>query len=150
MLKTLTVRWDDFEAAFIIGAPGSRYFLSLRTGDVEYTSFMDGETVKSRVLKRTSGDGWLEIPRASTDEAMAEIQAFIETEPDAELRAAMQAGIESKHPLKGFNRALGANVEPRRRWAAARMRGIHDRLLAFCAAHELAIDDDRFRALADS
>ncbi len=147
MPRSLTVRWDDFEAAFIITSPDAVYFVNTDTGDVEYTSHMDGETVRERILKRTGGDQWIEIPRATYEDGIAELKAFAEAEPDAELSAALVAALAEKLPPRAFNRALGGNVEARRRWSAARMAGIHQRLLAFCTEHDLVIDDDRFRAL---
>ena len=147
MPRTLTVRWDDFEAAFIIGAPDSRYFLNLDTGEVEYTSHLDDEKVRSRIERRTAGEHWLEIPRASTPEGMAEIRDFIQCEEDPDLRHSLEASLSERNPLMGFNRALGTDIAARKRWSARRMAGIHERLLAFCQAHDLVIDDDAFRAL---
>ncbi len=148
MATTLTVRWDDFEAAFIIGSPDSRYFVDTASGAVEYSSHFDDDAVRERVLRRASQPGWLEIPRPTEDDARAEVQSFIDAEPDADVRAALQAGFAEKHAFKGFNVALGRFPEVRRRWASHRLSGIHARLLAFTRRHDLAIDDERFRALS--
>ena len=147
MPRTVAVRWDDFEAAFIIGSPDARTFVCLRTGDVEYTSHMDDDTVRQRILGRASGPDWLEIPRVSTDVGMAEIEAFIASEADPELAAALRRSLQERQPFRAFMAALAKGDGARLRWAAARQRGIEDRLLAFCTAHDLVIDDDRFRAL---
>jgi len=145
MSRTLTVRWDDFEAAFIIGAPDSRYYLNLASGEVEYTSHLDGQTVRDRVARRVAAGEWLEIPRASTPEGMAEIHAFIEAQTDPDLQAGLRAGLAEKNPLMGFNRALGSDLAARRRWSDHRMRGIHQRLMAFCRENDLVVDDPAFR-----
>lgn len=144
-MKTLTVRWDDFEAAFIIGAPGSRYFVNVCNGEVEYTGHLDGDTVRERVQRRVESGDWLEIPRASTPEGMAEIAAFIEAQDDDTLKSRLRAGLAEKKALMGFNKALGTDLAARRRWSDHRMRGIHTRLLAFCRANDLVIDDPAFR-----
>ena len=150
MPQTLRIpRWEDFESAFIIGSPDARYFLHLESGTVEYTSHLDGETVRSRVLRQTSGPGWVELPRASTPEGMAEVQAFIEAEEDGALRAELRAALESRLGFVKFNRTLGRYADARARWAAARMRGIHQRILTFCRQHDLDVDHDRFRAIID-
>ena len=146
-MRILTVRWDDFEAAFIIGSPDARYFLNLLTGEVEYTSHMDGETVKERVLAKVAAGDFLEITRPSFDVAMDEVTSFIGSEaPDvqAQLNDGMQ---QHKSPFLGFNRAMGSDVELRRRWSAHRQAGIERRLVAFCKHHDLAIDDERFHSL---
>ncbi len=147
MPTTVTVRWDDFEAAFIIGSPESRYFLDTTTGAVEYTSHFDDEAVRERVLRRAAAPGWLEIPRPSEDDARAEVSEFIASETDEAIRAALQAGFSERHAFKGFNSALGKYPEARRRWTSARLAGIHRRLLAFTRRNDLVVDDDRFRAL---
>ncbi len=149
MPKTFTVRWDDFEAAFIIGSPDARYFVNTTTGEVEYTSHLDGETVRTRVLKRTAGSEWLEVPRASTPEGMQEIEQFIGTEEDTELKEALRSALQGRRGLIMFNRALGAHPEARKRWSELRMLGIRRRCLAFCREHDLEVDDPAYRTLVD-
>ena len=145
MPRTLNVSWDDFEAAFIIGSPDARYFVNVASGEVLYTSHLDDDQVRTRVLNRTSGPDWLEIPR-STD-GMAEIGAFIAAEPDAAARAALEKSLTLKLPLKQFMMALAQIEGGRQRWSDARLRAIHGRLLAFCREHDLEVDDDRYRAI---
>lgn len=147
MPKTFSVRWDDFEAAFIIGSPDARYFVNTSTGEVEYTSHLDGETVRTRVLGRTSGDDWLEISRASTPEGMVEIEEFISSEDDADFAAQLRTSLEGRRGLITFNRTLGTRPEARKRWSELRMRAIRRRCLAFCREHDLEIDDDAYRAV---
>lgn len=148
MPRTLTLpRWEDFEAAFIIGSPDARYFVHLETGEVEYTSHMDDEKVRGRVLARTGGPGWLEVPRAGSDAAMAEIEEFIATEGDPVVAADLRASLKERIPFRAFMRALGTHPGSRQRWNDARRRGIHKRLLAFCRANDLVIDDDHFRGV---
>lgn len=146
MSTLLNVRWEDFEAAFIVGAPDSRYFLDTGSGHVDYTSFLDDESVRNRVLARTSQPGWLEIPRPTSADARAEIAAFIAAQP-LEVRAGLEKGLAEKNPFMGFNKALGLQPEVRRAWADARLAAIRRRLFAFTSAHDLEIDDERFRAL---
>ena len=147
MTTTLTLRWEDFEAAFIIGSPNARYFVSLTTGEVVYTSHMDGEKVRARVLKQTAQPGWLELPRPDMDDARREVEAFADTVEDKELGVRIREALGASVPFLAFNRALGSDKDARRGWAAFRDQNIAARLLAFCKEHDLAIDDDRFRAL---
>lgn len=147
MTTTLKLRWEDFEAAFIIGSPNARYFVSLTTGEVVYTSHMDGEKVRARVLKQTTQPGWLELPRPDMEAARREVEGFADTVADQELGARIREALGASVPFLAFNRTLGVDKDARRAWGAFRDKGIATRLLAFCQAHDLAIDDDRFRAL---
>ncbi len=143
----IEVRWDDFEAAFFIGSPDAQYFFNRETGETVYTSHMDGETVRERILRQTKADPWIAIPRATPDDGLAEIRAFAEAQEDEALKAKLLAALETNHPPMAFNKAL--DPESRRRWRAALQAGIERRLLAFCTEHELEIDDERFRKLKE-
>ena len=122
-MTVLTVRWEDFESAFIIGSPDARYFLNLETGETEYTSHMDGDTVNARVLKKVEAGDFLEIPRPSFDDAMAEVSAFIRSE-NSETQIRLREGMtEHRSPFLGFNRAIGADRELRARWSTHRQAG---------------------------
>jgi len=147
MTTTVTVRWDDFEAAFFIGSPDARYFLDTRDGTVEYTSHMDGSQVRERVLRQTGAEGWIEIPRAGPEAGLKEIAAFADTQPP-EIAENLRASLKDSVPFRAFNRAMAGHPEVRRAWRQALMDGIHRRLLSFCRANDLLIDDDRFQALA--
>ena len=147
MPRTLTVSWDDFEAAFIIGSPDARYFVNVGTGEVQYTSHLDDDQVRNRIVGRTAGADWIEIPRASSADGMAEIKAFIAAEPDDVTRAALEKSLTERVPFRAFMTALGTLPDGRRRWADARLAGIHARLVRFCLARDLEIDDDRYRAI---
>lgn len=147
MPRTVTVSWDDFEAAFIIGSPDARYFVNVVTGEVQYTSHLDDDQVRGRIVGRTKGEDWVEIPRASSSDGMAEIRAFIDAEPDAAARAALQKSLGERVPFRAFMMALAQVPEGRRRWADARLAGIHARLARFCRERDLEIDDERYRAI---
>ena len=147
MPRTLTVRWDDFEAAFFLGSPEARYFVNLESGEVVYTSHMDGETVRERVLRQTKQAPWIAIPRAPADQPLQEIRAFAAQVDDEDMKAAIMASLDASQTPRAFNAAIGTNVEVRRAWRAHLQRGIQQRLLAFCQSADLEIDDDRFRAL---
>lgn len=150
-MKTISLRFEDFESAFIIGSPDSRYFVSTETGEVIHTSHFDDETVRKRILDKVSAPGWLEIPRPTEADARAEIDAFIASEGrDGEIGQALTAGLSDKKPFVGFNKALGKFPDARRRWSEARMAAIHRRLLAFTTQHELIIDDPAFAAIAST
>ena len=146
-MPTLKVRWDDFESAFIIGSPDARYFLNLDTGETEYTSHMDGETVKSRILAKVKDGNFLEIPRNSLDTALNEVTTFIDAQENDIAMRLRDGMLHHKSPFLGFNRAMGDDRELRRRWATHRQAGIERRLIAFCQAHDLTIDHERYRAL---
>ena len=147
MTTALSVRWDDFEAAFIIGSPDSRYFVNLDSGEVRYSSFLDDESVRNRGLAQTAQPHWVEIVRPTQADARAEVEVFIGAQKDDAVREALTKGYRERNPFMGFNKALGSFPDVRRGWATARMAGIHRRLLAFTKAHSVSIDDDRYRAL---
>ena len=146
-MPTLKVRWDDFESAFIIGSPDARYFLNLDTGETEYTSHMDGETVKSRILTKVKDGNFLEIPRSSLETALNEVTKFIDAQENDIAMRLRDGMLHHKSPFLGFNRAMGDDRELRRRWSTHRQAGIERRLLAFCQANDLTIDHERYRAL---
>ena len=146
-MTAMTVRWEDFESAFIIGSLDARYFLNLDTGETEYTSHMDGDTVKARVLQKVESGHFLEIPCPSFDDAMAEVSAFISSE-NAETQTRLKEGMmEHRSPFLGFNRAIGSDRELRARWSAHRQAGIERRLISFCRDHELAIENEVYKQL---
>jgi hypothetical protein len=136
--------------AFMIGSPDAKYFLNIDTGKLEYLSYLDDEEAKDALLKRTEDDNWVEIPRASTPEGMLEIQAFIDSEEDAEVKAVLESSQKENNPLLAFNRALGGATPARKRWTVARINSMHSRLLNFCDAHELVVDDERFHEVKAS
>lgn len=148
-MAPIAVRWGDFEAAFFVGSPGARYFFNRSNGEVDYTSHMDGPDVRDRILRRTSDDEWLEIPRVTMDDAQVEMREFAQAEADDTLRAALLEALQSATWPRAFNQALGSDQEARGRWAKARQAGINRRLLAFCAQHAVVVDAPEFRALAD-
>jgi len=145
LATTIDVRWDDFEAAFFIGSPDARYFLNRDTGAVEYTSHMDGETVRERILRQTKNEPWIEIPRVEPGTGIRELHQFTETVSDETHRNALLEALKTPRPLVSFNKALGADPAIRKQWKTALMNGIHRRLLSFCVEHELRVDDERFR-----
>jgi hypothetical protein len=49
-----------------------------------------------------------------------------------------------------FNRTLGRYPDARARWVAARMRGIHIRILTFCRKHDLDADHDKYRTIVET
>jgi hypothetical protein len=136
--------------AFMIGSPDAKYFLDIDSGELEYLSYLDDEEAKDALLKRTEDDNWVEIPRASTREGMLEIQAFIDSEEDAEVKAELESSQKESNPLLAFNRALGGATPARKRWTLARINSMHGRLLDFCDAHELVVDDERFHEVKAS
>ncbi len=147
-MKIISVRFEDFESAFIVGSPDSRYFVSTETGEVTHTSHFDDETVRRRILDKVSAPSWLEVPRPTEADAHAEIDAFIAAEGrDGEIGQALTAGLNEKKPFVGFNKALGKFPDARRRWSDARMAAIHRRLLAFTTEHGLHIDDPAYAAI---
>ncbi len=143
-------RWEDFEAAFYIGSPDARYFLNVESGEVVYTSHMDDEKVRGRILERTRLPGWLELPRASTPEGMDEVRAFVASETRPELLEALTRSLAERVPLRAFMRVVYADPQARARWATDRIRAIHRRILAFCEHEGLVIDHDRYRELTGS
>ena len=146
-MPTLSVRWDDFESAFIIGSPDARYFLNLKTGETEYTSHMDGETVKNRILSKVEAGDYLEIPRVNIDDALDEIMSFIDAQESETAKRLRDGMTQHSSPFLGFNRAMGSDRELRAHWARHRQQGIERRLYLFCKEHDMEIDDERFRAL---
>ena len=109
-MPTLSVRWDDFESAFIIGSPDARYFLNLKTGETEYTSHMDGETVKNRILSKVEAGDYLEIPRVNIDDALDEIMSFIDAQESETAKRLRDGMTQHSSPFLGFNRAMEATV----------------------------------------
>jgi hypothetical protein len=150
MSTTVSLDWDEFEMAFMIGSPDAMYLLNTQTGVLEYVSHLDDEEGRQTILDRAQGDVWVEIPRASTPEGLAEIQLFISTESDSELKARLEASMESANAFVAFNQALGGATPARKRWTVGRIRGMHRRLLDFCAARDLVIDDPRFTEIKAS
>ena len=146
-LKTIEVNWDDFESAFIIGSPDARYFIHASSGEVEYISHMDGEVVRERLERKTESPDWIEIQRPTQDDAMTEIRQFIEAETNTDTVERLANSLSETRPFVAFNRAMGSDVELRRRWSTARMAGIHQRLMLFCSKHGFSINDERFTAI---
>ena len=143
-MRTLSVDWDHFEEAFVIGSPDARYFLHVHTGEVAYIGPMDGPTVRQRVMTRVEAEGWVEIPRPSLADALEEIRGFAAAEVDEEVRERLLAALRDPRPPVAFNRALGRDRALRRRWAAWRDRAIAARLVAFCERHDIQPDDPRY------
>ncbi|HIA04396.1 MAG TPA: hypothetical protein EYN06_05570 [Myxococcales bacterium] len=147
MSKKVSVNWDDFEMAFMIGSPDAKYFFHLGTGELKYLSYLDDDKAKEKLLKQTQDDSWIEIPRASTPEGMEEIANFIASEEDPVVKANLEQSLTTAKPLLAFNRALGGATPARKRWTVARITSMHIRLIDFCEAHDLLIEDERFEEI---
>ena len=150
MSKKVSVNWDDFEMAFMIGSPDAKYFFHLGTGELKYLSYLDDDKAKEKLLKQTQDNGWIEIPRASTPEGMEEIENFIASEEDPVVKTSLEQSLADAKPLLAFNRALGGATPARKRWTVARIASMHTRLINFCEAHDLVIEDERFEDIRAS
>ena len=75
---------------------------------------------------------------------MAEIQKFIASESSEEFKAELSAAMSDPVPFRAFMMALVGKPDAKARWSAIREGGIGARMRAFCAEHDVVIDDSRF------
>ena len=101
------------------------------------------ETFEERLFDE---EGWHEVPFQESDDAYQMMAAFADELRPGKGRTALLRAVESDKPFRAFRVVCNRYPSLQRRWRRSQDDEALARLVGFCLANELWLDDARFAA----
>jgi hypothetical protein len=145
MTRKIEINWMELDAAFQSGSSEMRYYLDLETGDVvlitdeiaryledppdwELSDWMKGAIEEARQVEEGYGTRYIQIPQADTHEDYRDMERFISTVRNSDLRDRLWRAIEGRGAFRYFKDVLADHSAERERWFAFKDRCIYERV----------------------
>ena len=116
----VTVDLEELCVAFEFSSVDNRYYLDLETGEIINISdeFVDHEEKEELERKVEEGFGkrYVSIPYASSDESYKDMEDFVETLEDQDLKEKLYIAIDGRGAFRRFKDVLLGYPEERERW----------------------------------
>ncbi len=111
---------EELCAAFEDSSMDNRYYLDLETGEVIFISdsYMDAEEKEEldETIDEWLGERYIWIPRMSSDEGYEDMEDFIETVEDENLKEKLCIAINGRRAFRRFKDVLLRYPDERERW----------------------------------
>lgn len=145
MTHKIEINWMELDAAFQSGSWEMRYYLDLETGDVvmvtdeiagyledppdwELSDWMKQAIEEARQVEAGYGTRYVQIPQADTHEDYRDMERFISTVRDSDLRDRLWQAIEGRGAFRYFKDVLAEHPSEREHWFAFKDRCIYERV----------------------
>jgi hypothetical protein len=116
----VAVDLEELCVAFEFSSVDNRYYLDLETGEIINISdeFMDHEEKEELEKKVEDGFGkrYVSITYASSDEGYKDMEDFVGTVEDRDLKEKLHIAIDGRDAFRRFKNVLLAHPEERERW----------------------------------
>lgn len=116
----VAVDLEELCVAFEFSSIDNRYYLDLKTGEIINISdeFMDNEEKEELEKKVEDGFGkrYVSIPYASSDEGYRDMEDFVETVEETNLKEKLYIAINGRGAFRRFKDVLLGYPEERERW----------------------------------
>jgi len=124
-MRTIPIRWTEFETAFERNSPDTESFINARTGEI--VSVVDGqpEATELRVRVVAGGAGFVKIEPASSREQYRWMERFVVSVDDEALRERLVISIDGKGAFRRFKDVLLNYPVERERWFTFRSGLLH-------------------------
>ena len=119
MIK-VAVDLEELCEAFEFSSVDNRHYLDLETGEIVNISdeFMDREDREEleRKVEDRFGERYVSVPYASSDEGYRDMQDFVETVKDQNLKEKLCIALDGRGAFRRFKDVLLGYPEERERW----------------------------------
>jgi hypothetical protein len=91
-------------------------------------------------VERDSGDRFVAVPSFPSSASYRDMEAFIETVPDAAVRGQLSQAIRHKGPFRSFKDAIGRHAKVEAAWYAFKQARARQAMIAWLGGEGVEID----------
>ncbi|MCP4544561.1 MAG: hypothetical protein GY832_46220 [Chloroflexi bacterium] len=154
MTRKIEINWMELDTAFQSGSWEMRYYLDLETGDVvmvtdeiaryledppdwELSDWMKQAIEDVRQVEAGSDTRYIQIPQADTHEDYCDMERFISTVRDSDLRDRLWRAIKGRSAFRYFKDVLTEWPLERERWFSFKDRCIYERVSSWLESENI-------------
>ncbi|MBS7251549.1 MAG: hypothetical protein KIH08_13315 [Candidatus Freyarchaeota archaeon] len=134
--------FDEICWAFEDVSFDTRYYLDLKTGEIIFVSdFMDREEIEEirEKLDAEFGERYILIPKMDPSEGYRDMEDFIETVQDENLKEKLYIAIDGRGAFRRFKNVLLNYPEERKRWFKFKDARVRERVKEWLDAKGIEI-----------
>lgn len=154
MTRKIEINWMELDAAFQSSSFEMRYYLDLETGDVvmvtdeiagyledppdwELSDWMKEAIEEARQVEAGYGTRYIRVPQADTREDYRDMERFISTVRNSELRDRLWQAIEGRGAFRYFKDVLAEHPAEREHWFSFKDRCIYERVADWLESEDI-------------
>ncbi len=154
MTHKIEINWMELDAAFQSSSFEMRYYLDLETGDVvmvtdeiagyledppdwELSDWMKEAIEEARQVEAGYGTRYIRVPQADTREDYRDMERFISTVHNSELRDRLWQAIEGRGAFRYFKDVLAEHPAEREQWFSFKDRCIYERVADWLESEDM-------------
>lgn len=137
--RKLNINLSELELAFENASWEAEYYLDRETGEIILIGSMilDMSRITQQIENVADKSRYLRVPHAEPGDSRSDMERFVETTRDKELRQLLSAAIKGRNAFRRFKDALLDYPQERERWFRFQADRVQQRVLEWLDSEDI-------------